>query len=404
MQRNYFTILFFIKKSKLLKNGEAPICMRITVNGKRAEIQIKRSVDVHKWNAQKECAMGKDRKAMELNHYLETVRMKVLQIHRELEQDGKPITAEILKRHYYGEGDSPKMLLDVFKEHNRKYRELINKDYVTGTVLRYERTARYLAELIQKEYGMNDIPLKEINHEFICKFEHYVKTEKSCAQNAAVKYLKNLKKIIKMALANKWITDDPFIEIHFKQTKTNRAFLTEEELNTLIKKEFDIQRLQTVRDIFIFCSFTGLAFTDVQHLKPEHITKDSNGEYWIRKAREKTDNMCDIPLLDIPKIIIEKYRTHPECIKKNVVLPVPSNQRMNSYLKEIADVCGIAKPLSTHIARHTFATIALANKVSIESIAKMLGHTDIRTTKMYAKIMDKTIANEMQCMKKKFAM
>lgn len=236
MQRNYFTILFFIKKSKLLKNGEAPICMRITVNGKRAEVQIKRSIDVSNWNAQKECAIGKDRKAMELNHYLETIRMKVLQIHRELEQDGLSVTAEILKSRYYGKGDSPKMLLETFKEHNEKYRELINKDYVEGTVLRYERTARYLSELLQQEYSLGDIPFKEINQEFISKFEHYLKTEKSCAQNATVKYLKNFKKIIKIALANKWITDDPFMEIRFKQTKTNRAFLTEEELNILIKR------------------------------------------------------------------------------------------------------------------------------------------------------------------------
>mgnify|MGYP002228002122 CR=1 FL=1 len=148
---------------------------------------------------------------------------------------------------------------------------------------------------------------------------------------------------------NKWITDDPFLEIHFKQTKTNRAFLTEEELNILLKKEFTIPRLQTVRDIFVFCALTGLAFTDVQHLRYEHIIKDVNGEYWIRKAREKTDNMCDIPLLDIPRMILEKYKTHPECLKKGVVLPVPSNQRMNSYLKEIADICGINKPLSTHV-------------------------------------------------------
>lgn len=362
MQRNYFTILFFIKKSKLLKNGEAPICMRITVNGQRAEIQIKRSVEVSKWNSQKECTAGKDRKAMELNHYLDTVRTKVLKIHRELEQDGKPITADILKRRYYGEGDSPKMLLEVFREHNRKYRELMGKDYVAGTVLRYERTARYLEELLQKEYGMNDIPLKEINHEFITKFEHYVKTEKSCAQNAAVKYLKNLKKIIKAALVNKWITDDPFLEIHFKQTRTNRAFLTEEELGILLKKEFTIPRLQTVKDIFVFCALTGLAFTDVQHLRHDHIIKDGNGEYWIRKAREKTDNMCDIPLLDIPRMILEKYKGHPECMKKGVLLPVPSNQRMNSYLKEIADTCGITKPLSTHTARHSIFLFLLKNK------------------------------------------
>ena len=365
MQRNYFTVLFFLKKSKLLKNGEAPICMRITINGKRAEVQIKRSIDVTKWNTQKECAIGREKKYQEINHYLDTIRTKILQIHRELEQDGKPITADIIKNIYYGEHSTPKMLLEVFQEHNSEYRELMNKEYAEGTVLRYERTARYLKEFISEQYKLADIPLKSINYEFITKFEHFIKIQKNCAQNATVKYLKNLKKII--------------------------------------NKDFDIQRLQTVRDIFIFCCFTGLAFTDVKNLKKEHLVQADNGEWWIRKAREKTDNMCDIPLLDIPRLILEKYQSNPICNEKGLLLPVPSNQRMNSYLKEIADVCGIQKNLSTHIARHTFASLAIANKVSLESIAKMLGHTDIRTTRIYAKIMNSTIANEMKVLQNKFA-
>lgn len=149
--------------------------------------------------------------------------------------------------------------------------------------------------------------------------------------------------------------------------------------------------------------FTGLAFTDVKNLKKEHLVQADNGEWWIRKAREKTDNMCGIPLLDIPRLILEKYQSNPICNEKGLLLPVPSNQRMNSYLKEIADVCGIQKNLSTHIARHTFASLAIANKVSLESIAKMLGHTDIRTTRIYAKIMNSTIANEMKVLQNKFA-
>ena len=403
MDRNYFSILFFIKKSKLLKNGEAPICLRITINGQRAEVQIKRSIEVSLWNSNKECAIGKERKHQELNHYLETVRTKVLRIHRELEQDGKPITAEILKRHFYGEGESPKMLLEVFREHNKKYRELLDKDVVLGTVLRYERTVRYLEEFMKEKYRFSDISLKNINQEFVKEFEHFIKTEKDCAQNATVKYLKNLKKIIRNALVNKWMDDDPFVEIRFHQTASNREFLTEEELNKLIEKEFTIPRMEVVRDIFVFCSLTGLAFTDVQHLKPEHIFRDMDGSYWIRKTREKTDNMCNIPLLDLPMKLIQKYQNHPECARKGVVMPVPCNQRMNSYLKEIADICGIQKTLSTHIARHTFACLAIANKVSTESIAKMLGHTDIRTTKIYARILDRTVSDEMQILRGKFA-
>ena len=358
MERNYFSILFFIKRTKLLKNGEAPICLRITVNGKRAEVQIKRSVEVNKWNNQKECAIGRDNKTLELNHYLETVRTKILRIHRQLEQDNKPITAEILKCHYYGESETPKMLLEVFKEHNQKCSELIGKDYVRATVMYYERTARYLSE--------------------------FIKTVKNCQQNATVKHLKNFKRIIRIALLNHWIISDPFAEIHFKQTPTNRDFLLEEELQLILRKQFNIPRLETVKDIFIFCCFTGLAFTDVQHLTPEHILCDNKGEYWIRKPREKTTNMCNIPLLEIPLKLIDKYKHHPECERKNIVFPVPSNQRMNSYLKEIADLCGIKKNLSTHVARHSFTCIALANKVSMESIAKMLGHSNIKTTKIYA--------------------
>ena len=403
MQRNYFSILFFIRRTRLLKNGEAPIGLRITVNGQRAELQIKRSVPEKQWNAAKGCAIGKDRKTLELNQYLEMVRTKVYQIYRELSQDDKPINAEILKRMFNGEGDSPKMLLEVFREHNKKYRELMGKDYVEGTVLRYERTVRYLEEMLLIKYNLKDIPLKDVNNAFILEFEHFVKATKGCAQNATVKYLKNLKKVVRLALANKWIEDDPFYDIHFHQTQSNRAFLTEEELNLIIKKDFGIPRLEVVRDIFVFCSLTGLAFTDVQHLTPGHISQDNMGAYWIRKPREKTNNMCNIPLLDMPRMIMEKYKENPECIKKGVVLPVPSNQRMNSYLKEIADVCGIKKTLSTHIARHTFACVAIANKVSMESIAKMLGHTDIRTTKIYARMMDRTVSEEMNILRQKFS-
>ena len=400
--KSYFSILFFIRRTRLLKNGEAPISLRITMDGQRAEMQIKRSVDEKHWNASKGCATGKDRKTMELNQYLDMLRTKIYQIHRELQQDGKPINADILKRQLNGEGDTPKMLLEVFREHNKKYRELMGKDYVKGTVLRYERTVRYLEEMLQAQYRMSDIPLKELNHEFVQNFEHFIKVEKNCAQNATVKYLKNLKKITKEALINKWISDDPFQEIRFHQTQSNRDFLTEEELNRLINKEIDIPRLEVVRDVFVFCSLTGLAFTDVQHLTPEHIMQDNTGGYWIRKPREKTNNMCNIPLLDVPRLIAEKYKGHPECIKRGVVLPIPSNQRMNSYLKELADICGIKKNLSTHVARHTFACVAIANKVSMESIAKMLGHTDIRTTKIYARLLDRTVSEEMNVLRQKF--
>ncbi len=403
MQNNYFTVLFFIKKAKVLKNGEAPICMRITMKCGRAETNIKRSVDPAKWSAAKECSIGREHKYLELNRYIDVCRTKVLQIHRELEQEGAHITPMILKRMFNGEGEDEKMLLEVFAEENVKMRELLGKDYVLGTVLRYERTVKYLGEFFWSKYKVKDIPFRNLNNEHITNFEHFIKVEKKCAQNATVKYLKNLKKITRIALANKWISEDPFVCIKFKQTQSNRAFLTEDELKMIMNKEFIIPRMASVRDIFVFCSLTGLAFTDVKHLRAEHISQDMQGDYWIRKPREKTSNMCSIPLMDIPRQILEKYKDNPECTTKGMLLPIPSNQRMNSYLKEIADICGINKDLTTHVARHTFACIAIANKVSMESIAKMLGHNDLRTTKIYAKLLDETVANEMSVLKQKFA-
>ena len=400
MKRHYFSILFFIRKTKLLKNGEAPVCLRVTVDGQRFEIQIKRSVNLSNWDHKKGFAIGRDAKSMELNHYLEVVRTKILRIHRELEQDNNPITAQIIIKIFNGKSDKDKMLLSFFDEQNKKRRELIGKDYVLSTVLRFERTVKYLQEYIQFNYQLSDIPLKNIDNFFILNFEHFIKIQKKCAQNATIKYLKILKQIIKLALINKYIDADPFAGIHFHQTKSKRIFLTDGEIKILLEKEYSIQRLEVVRDIFIFCCFTGLAFVDVKNLQNQHIISDNKGNMWIFKTREKTENMCHIPLLDIPLQIIEKYKSDQECQKVDYLLPVPSCQRMNSYLKEIADTCGIQKTLTTHVARHTFACLALANKISIDTIAKILGHDDIRTTKLYAKVQDVTIIDEMQTIKK----
>ena len=229
---------------------------------------------------------------------------------------GMPIIAEILKNLFYVDNQTPKMLLEVFEEHNAKYRELIGKEVVKATILRYERASRYLEEFMKEEYKMNDIPLRNINHEFVSNFEFFIKTEKNCTQNAAVKYMKILKKIITLAITNKWMTDNPFSGVKFKQTQSNREFLSEEELHIIMAKEFDIPRLVVVRDIFVLYCLSGLAFTDINHLRPEHITKDPNGESWIRKPREKTNNMCLIPLFDNPALLAEKYKNHPIAFKR----------------------------------------------------------------------------------------
>ena len=404
VKRNTLSVLFIIKKAKLLKNGEAPICMRITVNKRVAEVMIKRSIPIDLWNQKKECSKGKDRVAAELNHYINTVRAKVLQIHRELEIDNKPITADIIKDCFYGRDKVQRSLLEVYAEHNEKCRALIGKEYTESTVTKFDTSINRLKEYIRSCYHRDDIMLAELDGQFIRDFDFWLKTKKHCQNNSALKHLKNLKKIVRIALANDWIKKDPFYGIHFKQEEVNVEFLSREELDILMNKKFTIKRLEQVRDIFVFCCFTALAFVDVQQLSREHLIKDNNGALWIRKARQKTNQMCNIPVLSIPQRILRKYEDNAECIKKGVLLPVISNQRMNAYLKEIADLCGITKRLTTHVARHTAATVVfLANDVSMENVSKILGHSNIRMTQHYAKFLDSSIMRDMVNVKKNFS-
>ena len=403
VKRNTLSVLFIIKKSKLLKNGEAPICMRITVNKRVAEVMIKRSIPVDLWNQKKECSKGKDRVATELNHYINTVRAKILHIHRELEIDNKTITADIIKDCFYGRDKVQRSLLEVYAEHNEKCRALIGKEYTESTVTKFDTSINRLKEYIRSCYHRDDMMLAELDGQFIRDFDFWLKTDKHCQNNSALKHLKNLKKVVRIALANDWIKKDPFYGIRFKQEEVNVEFLSREELDILINKEFTIKRLEQVRDIFVFCCFTALAFVDVQQLSREHLIKDNNGALWIRKARQKTNQMCNIPVLSIPQRILRKYEDNAECIKKGVLLPVISNQRMNAYLKEIADLCGIAKRLTTHVARHTSATVVfLANDVSMENVSKILGHSNIRMTQHYARVLDSSIMRDMANVERNF--
>ena len=407
MKRDSFKVLFFLKKAKLLKNGEASVCMRITVNGARVETNIRKSIDPALWNQAKECAKGKSRKSCDLNAYIEEARIKLHGIFNELESEGIPIHARLLQEKFFGQDKEPeavRTIIGTMQEHNDQCRELVGKDYALITIRRYESCKRYLAELIKQKYGKEDLPLTEVNGELVRAFEFYLKTEKECQQNTVIRYMKCLKKITNLALANEWITKDPFIGIKFHEKEVIREFLTMDELLTIYKKELSLERITVVRDVFIFAAFTGLAFIDVQQLVPEHIVEDQNGNLWIRKPRQKTKNMCNIPLLDIPMAILRKYATHPTRQKKNVLLPVPCNQKMNSYLKEIADLCMINKTLTTHTARHSYATsVCLANGVSIENVAKMLGHSNIKMTQHYARVLDSSILRDMNNVKNMMA-
>lgn len=267
MKINSFNVLFFIKKAKLLKNGEASVCMRITVNGARVETNIRKSIDPASWNQAKECARGKNRKSCDLNAYIEDAKIKLHRIFNELEEQRQPITARLLQEKFFGQDKDPeevRTLIGIRQEHNDQCRALVGKDYALITVRRYESCKRYLAELIKLKYGKEDLPLTEVNGELVRAFEFYLKTEKSCQQNTVIRYMKCLKKITNLALANEWITKDPFVGIKFHEKEVVREFLTMDELLTIYHKDFPLERIRIVRDVFIFAAFTNVALNKIR--------------------------------------------------------------------------------------------------------------------------------------------
>ena len=403
MKHETMKILFVIKKSSLLKSGEAPIVVRVTINGVSDEVRIQRSVLPRMWNQARGCCKGRDRVSIELNDYIESLKTKIHNLHKELLLEDALITPSHLLKRLFNKGDKRTFLSTMEKE-IKAMEALIGIEYEKITINRYWNCYRCLKACVQSFYDKEDIVFPELSRDFIIHVERHMRLEKRLCQNTLVRYMKCFKKVINLAIANEWITKNPFAGIKFHEVEVNKQFLSQTEINKIWQKEFKIERLELVRDVFIFCVYTGLAFIDVYNLRPEHISEDSNGNLWIVKAREKTNNLCNIPLLNIPKQILEKYKDNPYCLDKGVMLPVPCNQKMNSYLKEIADLCGIRKNLTTHTARHCFASvIALANNVSLPNVSKMLGHSSTRMTQHYAKVLDQTILRDMQEVEKQLS-
>jgi site-specific recombinase XerD len=328
--------------------------------------------------------------------------MDVYRNHKELIQEEGTITAAILKNRILGIDAKERTLITLFTQHNKRVEKLVGQEFAPGTLERYKTVKKHLEDFLKADYKLNDIPLKKINHQFILDFEYYLKTTRSCGHNSTLKYIKNFKKIVRIAMANGWITTDPFLNYKVRLDVVNREYLTKEEIETMLNKDLHTPRLSQVRDIFIFCCFTGLAYSDVKKLTSNNLVMGIDGERWIKVNRTKTDTRSSIPLLPTALDIIAKYKDHPEVIIKEVLLPVLSNQKSNAYLKEIAELCNINKNLTTHLARHTFATtVTLTNGVPIESVSKMLGHSSIRSTQHYAKIIDRKVSDDMLALKNK---
>jgi site-specific recombinase XerD len=275
---------------------------------------------------------------------------------------------------------------------------------LNGTLERFKISLKHTQEFILWKYNVSDISINKIGYAFVTEFEFYLRSVKNCNNNTAIKYIRNFRKIIKICLNNDWLDKNPCSRYEGKMKEVERDFLTEEELNRIYNKKFSSARLTLVKDIFIFSCYTGLAYIDVIGLKRDHISIGIDGQKWIFKNRQKTETKSKIPLLPIPEEIALKHANHPKCLNEDSILPILSNQKMNGYLKEIADLCDIPKEITFHMARHTFATfVTLTNGVPIETVSKMLGHKNIQTTRHYAKILDKKVSEDMNILRAKIS-
>lgn len=399
-----FKIIFIQRKPKNYSSGPIPIYARMTIKGKRIEWSTNRECDPEKWNKSTGRVRGNGQSANQINSHLEVLRNNIFEIQRDLMMAGVEVSVNSIKNKIDGKTEHKKSLLDVYRYHVQQVKQLVGKQYAAGTLKRFKAALSSLEAFIKWKYKEEDIALAEVNFQFITEYEFFLKSQRNVQHNTAMGIIKKLKQIMRMCLANEWIERDPFINFKVKIHDTHRNVLMENELTILSSKLIMTERLEIVRDIFLFSCYTGLSYGDVEKLTPSDISTGIDGEKWVFTTRNKTDTASRIPLLSMALELIKKYEAHPKVINTGKLFPMLSNQRMNTYLKELADICGIGKELTFHCARHTFATtVTLSNGVPIETVSKMLGHKNLRTTQIYAKVLDNKVSEDMNVLRAKYA-
>ncbi|WP_346863816.1 site-specific integrase [uncultured Draconibacterium sp.] len=401
---NTYNLAFVLRKSRKNNEGKSPVYMRITVNGQRAEVSIKRNIHTDNWENKACKAKGYKSEVKQLNQYLETLKALMNDYHTEMVKMGEEITAQSLKNKFLGISEDRRMLIEVFEYHNHQLKELEGTNYASATIKRYTTTLDHIKAFLVFKYQLNDIPLNRLKYSFITDLEHYFKVTRKCNHNTTIKYIKNFRKVINLAIKNEWLSKDPFAKFQAKIVEVKREYLLKDELKNIEDLNLAFPRLDIVRDIFVFSCYSGLAYVDVANLTKNNIRLGIDGDLWIITERTKTKSQSNIPLLPKAHELIKKYSRYPNKKTEDHIFPIFTNQRMNAYLKEIADLASVDKNLTFHIARHTFATtVTLANGVPIESISSMLGHKSIRTTQIYSKVINAKISEDMDKLKRKLS-
>ncbi|WP_147679072.1 site-specific integrase [Algibacter pacificus] len=397
-----FTLSFWVNATRI-KNNQVSVFARVTVNGKRANISLQRKVVLSEWDSNKGRARCNKQESRLLNRYLDQVKNRIYEAHDQLVKEKAFICAQSIKARFLGEDNEEYSLLTLVDYHNTQMSESLSY----GTLKNYFTTQKYI-KLFLTNKKIQDIYLSQLTFRFLVDFEKFLRSyvpedhQKQMENNTVMKHIQRLRKMVTLAYKMEWIDKDPFIKFKPTYIKNEREFLREDELQNIINKEFEIERLELVKDLFVFSCYTGLSYIDVMNLNEDNITFGIDGGKWIITNRQKTHNKVKIPLLTVAEELIQKYKHHIKAKKTKTLFPNISNQKLNAYLKEIADLCKIKKNLTFHIARHTFATtITLSNGVPIETVSKLLGHSKIATTQIYAKVVERKVSEDIGLLKAK---
>ncbi|MFH5883684.1 phage integrase SAM-like domain-containing protein [Halalkalibaculum sp. DA3122] len=390
-------ISYTVRKNKARANGEVPIYMRLSVDGKISEISAGQTVDPTKWDSENYRVQGRSKKAKSINRYLGTLEFKANQAHQQLLQEGAEITSKAVKLRMTGKDreEEPVTVMEVFKQHNKKMKSLIGNKYSESTHKKYRTAKKHVKAFLQEHYDNEEYPISDVDQDFLEEFAHYLMTKDDpCSNNSARKYLSNFQKIVNRARSKGWLNSDPYKHFDMQYKKKDPVFLSQDELKRIERKELDVHRLDQVRDVFVFSCYTGLGFSDAEKLTKADVKEDENGDLYLYQPRTKTGNNASVLLLPKAIEIISKYEDHPET-QDGSLLPMISNQKTNAYLKEIATLCKVDKKLTHHVARHTCATMFLTNGVPVETVQKVLGHSDLRSTMHYARVTPDKVNSDM---------
>lgn len=398
------SISFWLRSKRKNPGPKATIMCRILINGEREDFSLGYQVEPEKFDNKAATISGRTAEVVEINKHIMHVRAELVRHYNALREKGVSVTSALLLNAYKGIAREKKTILQVVDYHNERFKEKVDGDKRSGDTLKKWKTTRdKIAAFIKHEFKLPDLPLEKIDYPFAEDFFDYLTLKDGLTDNTAMKYMKNTKQLMKLAVKRKWIDSSPIQDYVCSYVNPDRDILNIDELSILYHKKMPMPRLEEAKDVYIFMVCTGYAYKDAELLEPDNRVKYFDGEDWIIKNREKTWCRENVPLLPMAKAILDKYKDHPYCMANGRLLPVKSNQRFNGYLKEIADICCIKKNLTTHTARHTFATtITLANGVPIETVSAMLGHKSLRTTQIYAKIVASKVANDMKVLRDKF--